>query len=223
MEIILDNIFRGQLWTNYLFLLTGIVGLCQYKKFRILSLRLFILAFAYFALSDFLSLFYGRTWGGGSNALIFNISYIISFASLFYIFHSHISSRRFQLFIKYMFGVYILLVFVDLLFLNFDYHKEYQVWPYVVGGITVLISVLFYFYEVLNSEKLVALERNFIFWVGVGYFFYFLAKVPFVVKKNVYTNNPEYLYMFELNIIMTIILRISLIIGFLWSRNQEKS
>ena len=221
MEELLDNIFRSQGWASYLFLFAAIMGLTQFRRFKTFSSRLFILAFAYCAVSDFLSLLYGRTWGEGYNSIVFNISYVVTFATLFYFFYTHLKSQRFRFFIKVMFGVYILLVAMDLFFLNLNYHEEYQIWPYVVGGTTVLISILFYFYEVMNSEKLVALERNLIFWISVGYFFYFLAKVPFVVKKNLYITDSDYYYMFKLNDIMTVILCTSLIIGFLWSRNQD--
>ena len=221
MEELLDNIFRSQGWASYLFLFTAIVGLTQVRRIKAFSLRLFIFAFAYCAVSDFLSLLYGRTWGGGNNSIVYNISYVVTFATLFYIFHSYIKSQRFRYFIIVMFGVYFLLVVVDLFYLNLNYHEDFQIWPYVVGGTTVLISILFYFYEVMNSKKMIALERNFIFWICVGYFFYFLAKVPFVVKKNIYIADSDYYYMFKLNDIMTIILCASLIIGFLWSRNQD--
>jgi len=224
MEDIFDNIVRSQGFTNYLFLFTAIVGVIQFKKFKEISIRCFIIAFAYLALSDYLSLFYGRTVGGGSNSIVFNISYIVSFTALFYVFHAHIENKYFRAFIKIMFGVYVLLVFIDIFFLKIDYNIEYQAWPYVIGGITVLLSVLFYFYEVLNSEKLIALERNMIFWIAFGHFFYFLAKVPLVVRKNLYVSDSSYHpLLITLNEVMTMILCVSLIIGFLWSRPRLKN
>ena len=107
--------------------------------------------------------------------------------------------------------------------IKIDYFAGYQVWTYITGGAAMLFCILFYFYETMNSEKLIALERRLIFWIALGYFFYFLAKVPSVVNKNIYVVDPENEFLFIINTIMTTILCISLIIGFIWSRPQDRN
>lgn len=224
MDSLLHDIFSAQSWVSYLFLLTAVIGLVQFKKFKSLSIRVFIISFAYCAVNDFMALPYGRRWSPNEfNSILYNISYIITFLSLFYVFYSHIENKLFRRFISLMTLVYVVSVFIELLVLEIDYFAGYQIMAYIAGGVSMLIFILFYFYEAINSEKSIALERRFIFWVALGYFFYFLAKVPFVVNKDFYVNNPAYQYLFTINSVMTIILCISLIIGFIWSRPQDRS
>lgn len=220
---ILSDIFRGQHFVSYLQLFTAFIGVLYYKKFKNSPVKYFIWAFVYFACNEFFARFYGRNLGNGVNAIVYNIYYIVSFSVLLYVFYTDIKNKRFKFFLKLMYGVYIIFILMDLLVFGIDYHTKYQVWPYIIAGITILISILFYFYEALNSDRVVQLDRNLVFWIGIGYFFYYLAMVPFKVSKNFYANNQEFYYLFKLPIIMTTVLNVSLIIGFLWSRTEQQN
>ncbi|MEM7086783.1 MAG: hypothetical protein AAF489_11405 [Bacteroidota bacterium] len=224
MDSLIQDIFNDQGWTAYLFVLTAIIGILRFKKFKSFPIRCFIIYFAYFAFNDFLSLAYGRRWSpNGYNSILYNISYIITFATLLYVFYVYIENKLFRYFIKLMTVLYVLLVGMDLWILKIDYFAGYQIWPYIVGGATIIVCTLFYFYETMNSEKLIALERQLIFWIAIGYFFYFLAKVPSVINKNIYVVDSNSQYLSTINNIMTTVLCISLIIGFIWSHPQDQS
>ncbi|GAB5400068.1 MAG: hypothetical protein Aureis2KO_16530 [Aureisphaera sp.] len=223
MTELLSDIFRGVHFISYLQLLTACIGILNYKKFKKSPFKYFIWAFVYFACNEFFATFYGRRLGEGYNAIVYNTYYTVSFSVLLYIFHTQITHRFFQRFIVLMFGVYLGLILWDVLVLDIDYHLKYQIWPYIIAGITILICILFYFYEALNSENVIKLDRNLMFWIGIGYFFYYLAMVPFKVSKNFYATSQEFYYLFKLPIIMTTVLNVSLIIGFLWSRTEQRN
>ncbi len=223
MTDILSDIFRGVRFISYLQLVTAIIGVLNYKKFKNSPLKYFIWAFVYFACNEFFATFYGRRIGIGYNAIVYNVYYTVSFSVLMYLFYTSIKHQGFKRFLALMYGLYLVLILADILFFNIDYHVKYQVWPYIIAGITVLICILFFFYEALNSESVVKLDRNLMFWIGIGYFFYYLAMVPFKVSKNFYATNQEFSYLFKLPVIMTTVLNVSLIIGFLWSRTEQQN
>ncbi|MDC8004903.1 hypothetical protein POV27_12645 [Aureisphaera galaxeae] len=219
----ISDIFRGMHMISYLQIITALIGVLNYRKFKDSPVKYFIWAFVYFACNEFFATFYGRVLAEGYNAIVYNIYYFVSFSILGYLFYTSIKNRRFKLFLKLMYAVYIALILIDVFVLKTDYHTKYQVWPYIIAGITILVCILFFFYEALNSESVVKLDRNLMFWIGIGYFFYYLAMVPFKVSKNFYAINREFYYLFKLPIIMTTVLNISLIIGFLWSRTQQQN
>jgi hypothetical protein len=104
-----------------------------------------------------------------------------------------------------------------------DYHQSSQIYPYILAGIGVLICIMYYFYEVLGSEKIVHVHRRLIFWICIGYFFYYLAIVPIKLSQNTIKTSEDFNLLQDLFKIMTVVLNVSLIIGFLWSQEEKKS
>ena len=65
-------------------------------------------------------------------------------------------------------------------------------------------------------------ERNMVFWIATAYFFYLLAYVPLKVEQNYYANSVRMASLFDVYFIMTLIMNLFLIIGFVWSSLWEE-
>jgi hypothetical protein len=77
-----------------------------------------------------------------------------------------------------MFVVYIASFIIDLVFFKPEY--TYLYWrSYTVGTIILLILVVTYFYELLNSERLFTFYRVPEFWVSTGVLLFYVGTLPF--------------------------------------------
>jgi hypothetical protein len=75
-------------------------------------------------------------------------------------------------------AVYITSFFVDLLFFIKEYNYLY--WrSYIVGVVVLLVLVVSYFYELLNSERLFTFYRVPEFWISTGVLLFYLGTLPF--------------------------------------------
>ena len=205
---------------NYIPLLTVFFGLLFYKKFKLKLVKLFLILFTYSYLNDLLGYFLKYNVKVSSNLILYNIQYIFNFIFLFWLYHSIIKSNIFKKLIFLFFILYLLSSFYEVLFLKRDYFNEFQTIPYIIGGVCILITVLFYFFEVFNSDEIIIIDKKIVFWISIAYFFYYLALVPLKVQQNFYAITSDYKYLLNIRIIATFLMNLFLIIGFIWSKEE---
>ncbi|MFS4493048.1 hypothetical protein [Maribacter sp. 2308TA10-17] len=210
---------------NYLFvqLIPVLVGLFYYKKFKNSFYKYFIWLLVYVFLHEIVSLLYGTYVDVGNNQIIMNIFNVINFLFLFRLFYEFSEQSFFKKSILFFIVSYILALLYELIIVKIDYHTNAQVIPFMIGGLGILVCVLLYFYQTLNSEKVIRVHRDFMFWICTGYFIYYLAYVPFKIKQNYFAQLDEYQYLFKILIIATLIKGVLLIIGFIWSKRKQES
>jgi hypothetical protein len=210
---------------NYLIiqLIPVLVGLFYYKKFKNSFYKYFIWLLVYVFIQEYIALFYGTYVDIGNNSIIMNIFNIINFLFLFRLFYEFAEQHIFKKTIIFFVTSYVVALLYEIVFVKIDYHTKTQVIPFMIGGLGILICVLLYFYQILNSDKLIRVHRDFMFWVCTGYFIYYLAYVPFKIKQNYFAQLDDYTYLFKILIIATFIKGVLLIIGFIWSKKKEVS
>ena len=215
---------KNYLINNYVYihLITAFVGLFFYKKFKNSFYKYFIWLLFYTLISEIVAQLYGTYVHRGYNQIIVNIFNTINFLFLFRLFYEFAEKRVFKKFISVIVGLYLLTLLYEVLILNLNYHENAQVIPFMVGGLGVLVCVLFYFYQILNSSKLIHVNRELIFWISAGYFLYFLAYIPFKIKQNYFSQLDDYAYLFKILILGGVIKSILLVIGFIWSKEKQE-
>ena len=51
-----------------------------------------------------------------------------------------------------------------------NYYKEIQTIPYLIASIFLISSIIFYFLEILNTDKILYVHKNLLFWISIGLF-----------------------------------------------------
>ena len=211
---------------TFIQLITLVVVLFKVKKFKNSVEACFIYLFAYAVFNEFAATYYGLYLFSEvtPNNIFYNVYGFVSFLVLFYIYHQKINSQLFRKLIVLSVVIYIVLILFEVVYKELNYLRNSQVVPFVFAGIMILVCILFYFYEVFISERVIHLDRTMIFWVSIGFFLYYLTIIPFKIDQNFYATDKRYRFLFELSQIRAVIFNVSFLIGVLWSRpNREET
>jgi vacuolar-type H+-ATPase subunit I/STV1 len=101
-----------------------------------------------------------------------------------------------------------------------DFIKEIPEIPHVLGSIFLIISILFYFIELLKSEKILVFHRLLLFWISVGLILFYAGTIPFMLKWNGYMLIPGVHDLFLIVYILAITMYLIFSFGFIWSKKE---
>lgn len=105
--------------------------------------------------------------------------------------------------------------------INVSFFKDFVNQPLIdniiIGRILIVIFVLLYFSELLNSDAILNIKKSLVFWIGIGVLFYNIGFIPVYVIGEYISFRGVFRYIsFGLNIIMSV----CFITGFLMSKKQ---
>jgi len=153
-----------------------------------------------------------------NNLILYNISTTITFIFLFYIYHQYIKEKTSKRAILLFQISYIIVLLASSFYEN--YLTQLQSIPFLLGALLLMISIIFYYTELLRSEQSGQISKDLLFWISAGLLIYYIGKIPFRIVRDYYANLKDYSILFILNIIFTIIMNSCFIIGFLVRKNK---
>ncbi len=166
-----------------LFEVTALVIAIIYSK-RILrsnikALPLYLLVIVLFDVVAY----YRRSQGLG-NAWINDVVIPFEFCYLILMYRSFVSRTWMKNAAFLLVGLYLLFFVLDEFVYKAGYTRLY-LRSYVTGVITLMVMVLLYGYELLNSEKLFKYYKQPEFWLSVGILLFYLGTLPFHLAWNI--------------------------------------
>lgn len=206
----------------YIQTITVLVSLFCYKKFKTSYYKYFIWLLVYILANEVVALFYGSYIDYGVNQIFYNLYNVINFSFLFWLFYKLSWDNFFKIFVKIVALLYVSSLILEIFYLKVNYYQKPQIIPFIIGGVGILFCVLVFFFQILNSNKIIFIHKKLIFWICSGYFIYYLSYLPLKVKQNYFAEIDGYHYLFNILIVGTFIKNILLIIGFIWSTEKEK-
>ncbi|MGB0879317.1 MAG: hypothetical protein ACPGTO_01980 [Polaribacter sp.] len=183
--------------------------------------KIFLWILIYSVLNQMLQQYYGDYIDGNENLIFSNIYNAIYFSFLFWLFYTKTRSQSFKNTIVLFVILYFLSIGYEVFIQNLNYHSKNQVIPYIIGGIGVLACVFEYLLSVINSEKVIHIYRDLLFWIAIAHFIYYLTFIPFKMNENYFLGIKDLYYLFNLKIGATLLKSIFLSIGFIWSQRQR--
>jgi len=204
------------LYSEYLSAIVAIVFFYKYKNTR---LRYFTLILVYIALNDLYG-GYLRDSGFEYNYIIYNIYNVISFSFYFLLYRKHLKTKRYQKVVLLFLLTYLLSFMINGFFQN--YITQLQTIPYIIASIFLVISIIFYFIEILNSEKVLKVNKNLLFWISIGLFLFNIGIIPFRIIVNSFSNSTAINYLFLIKFILVIVMNLCFMIGFIWSNKEQQ-
>lgn len=143
---------------------------------------------------------------------------------LFYAFYYHkiLKSKVFKKVIKYS-AIIFLTISVSIILKDVDGFFVGR--PYAItlmGAVIVLLCVLFYFIEMLYSDKILTFYRSFNFYVTVTIFIWWLATVPLSFYQNFFNiEDPDYILLRKVILLSSnILMYSSFTFALIWCRPQ---
>lgn len=201
-------------------IITAIFATVYYSKYRNSFLKYFLFLVWYTVLNDFFALYYYSRSINENNAVLYNAYQIISFSYFFILFQKTVVAHQNKKIIACFTWCYIIVIFINLFYQNFIY--DYLVIPYLVGGSFILISIILYFIEILNSDKIIFINKLMLFWISVALLFLYTGNIPLMVARNYYSESPTIPYILNVNYFLNFIVNLLYISGFIWSGKDQK-
>ncbi len=208
-------------------LIASISGTVYFYKYKNTPLKYFLFLLWYITITEFTRWYASEhnvlgffdENGRHYNHWFYNLLSMVTFFTLFYIYLKSISVKRYQKWIKLFIGIYLGLNLINWLFIQ-NFAFEMSETPRVIGSIFLILTILFYFIELLRSEKIVAFHRLLLFWISVGLLLYYTGTIPFALKYNGYALIPGIHELFLIIYVLAIIMYLTFTFGFIWSKKE---
>lgn len=188
-------------------ILAALTGIIFYKKYKFSNAKYFIWFLAYLAICEFL---------GGYNRYVrddkflnflkgslieenywwFTIFWKIG-AILFFSFYYQriLSGPKFKFIIKYS-GYSFLVFSIIYILLNWeDYFVQFFPIISILGAVIIFLCTAFYFYEILNSERILTFYKSIHFYISAAIFIWWLIITP-LVFYDIYMSNGDWNFIF---------------------------
>jgi hypothetical protein len=160
---------------------------------------------------------------GENNLWLYNMYFWIMYLVLAHLYGTQISNSGIQQSIRWFYGLFPVLVTVQLLIGGI---MQLQSLVIVVGGVFIIFLVAAYLRQLYVSEDTKPITRDPWFWFSFGFLIYFGGTVPFFGMLNFlwahYKGFTTFYYLYFCNS-FTVLLNLLLITGFLCRRNYQKS
>ncbi len=199
---------------------TAIIGTLYYGNYKGSFLKYFLLVLWYTAINDFVSGYFIRYFNGNT-VILYNIYQILVFCYILILFRSSLSNRKYKKWISPFIFAYLCSVAIMSFFDSFRY--DYQVNSFIIGAIFIVVSISFYFSEILRSDKIIEINYIPLFWISIAMLVYYVPSIPFFVVRKYYVNSPTIPYIFYLNYFLIFVVNVLYIIGFIWSGKDQKA
>ena len=230
MEFELYSFLRNSI--TYFELIAAIFGTIYYYKYKKTFMRFFLVILWYTILNEFLS-YILRTYnieylkafdinfnGNIYTALLYNIYHLINFSFLILLYGHYIQNITLKKIIYICGGAYVVSFFVNMLFQ--DYISEVQTVPFIIAAITIIACILMYFYQILNSNEVLHVSKNLLFYISIGYLLYLVGILPMRIVRNYFYELPNYQYIYNVGSILSITMNMCFIAGFIWSEKKQQ-
>ncbi len=133
-----------------------------------------------------------------SNFWLYNPYLVISFAFYCYYFGRNLQSRILKNILNYSVIVFVIsssliLIFSDVLFVSNSYFTLF------VGIALLFLAISFYFYELLQDEKILEIKRSVKFYVSVAFLVFNLISLPLWIYFKYFSNaiSPEFVKLYQ--------------------------
>ncbi|MFD2564022.1 hypothetical protein [Aquimarina rubra] len=199
--------------------LAAIIATIFYDKYKNTKFLKYLIFFIWYVAINELVGLYIRVHEG-INAIIHNIYNAVNFTFFLLLYRYYFKNKKNKKLALYFCVIYLSAFVINGFFEN--YMLEYQRFPYILGALFLVISILLYFFEILNSEQVLHAKKNLLIWISFGLLIYFVGNLPFRILRNYYEELTDATVLFLVNITLTVIMNTCFIIGFIWSDKKQQ-
>ena len=93
-----------------------------------------------------------------------------------------------------------------------------QTYTFAVAAIGVITSIILYFIEILNSDRILQFERSIYFWFSLGVLVFWVPYMPLKFTST-YFNFQGPVYVISITV-LNYLMYLFFIIGLLWSKKK---
>ena len=210
-------------------LLSAIIGTIYFYKYKHTALKYFLYILWFIVLTEFTGMYASHydvlgffdEEGIHYNLWMFNLLYFIFYPVVLTIFLQSISRLLYKNLIKGFIIFYVIFSIINWSFIqNFKY--EWTELPDVIGSIFLILAIVFYFIELLKSQKIITYHKKLLFWISVGLLIFHTGTIPFTLKATEYALMKDIHSLFLIVWVSALVMYLLFTFGFIWSDKEEK-
>jgi len=209
-------------------LLAAIIGTIYFYKYKHTSLKYFLYLLWYITLTEFTGWYASEYDVLGFfdaneihyNHWLYNLLYLFFFNVVLIIYLKSIRKISHKFWIKIFIITYISVSIINWSFIQ-SFVFEMSELPWVTGSIFLIITIIFYFIQLLKSDKIIVFHKNLLFWISIGLLLFHTGTIPFSMGYNIYALIPGIHKLFLIIYILAIIMYLIFTFGFIWSKKEE--
>jgi len=223
------SIIRGSV--KYSELISAIVGTIYFYKYKHTHLKYFLFLLWYITLTEFLGwyiikydiikLLFIDENGVKYNWWLYNLLRFITFNTLFYIYFKSLNDKSFKKWIKIFAFIYNIFYIINWALIQ-SFFYEMSVMPKVLGSLLLVTIAIFYFIELLKSDKIITYHKKLLFWISIGLILFYTGTIPFSIKISGYALLKGIHNLFLIIWILAILMYLIFAFGFIWSDKEEE-
>ena len=203
----------------FLYTITLIVGLFYYKKYNhSVPLKLWILFLGYSLLTEIIGFYFSRVVEV-RNYIVYNSWFLVnSFFYMIFFLNKLKTSLNRKLIIGLITGYAFYNVVVALFYK--DYQSQYFVGSFMLGELCILVTVMFYYIEILKNDDILKLKDTMYFWISLGVLSFNIGMLPvFVIAELI-----DYQGVFNYIVLgANILMALCFITGFIVSKKETNT
>lgn len=194
-----------------LYALVSIIALWRYSFYKNTSLRYFLFFILLQLFVEYIGDYISENFG--INAWWYICYYFLNFSYLFILFKTNITSASFRKYVGWC--LYLFIAFFMMFIIVFGFDKYSNAFIFISGATLLIISVVFYYVDLLKSTAVINIKSNLLFWISVGVLLFYVGYLPIKILFIVSSELQEFQVFRLIHRILIIIMNLCFITGFL--------
>ena len=115
--------------------------------------------------------------------------------------------------------IYLLVTVINSLFLGNKTFVFYSI-SYTTGNLLLLVQIIIYFLQLMNSSDLLKFKTNILFWVSLGLLIFYLGTFPYFGLINILYKDYTDIYLIYRDVVMVLdaVMYLMFAISFIWGK-----
>ncbi len=204
----------------YLELLAAIFASITFYKYKSSAIK-FILPYLWYTfLNEKMARYYYDHINHTNNNVFYNIYDVITAVFIYYVYSKSIKKSIHKKIIKFLFFAYLIAIIINSFYYSFI-NIILEI-PSFFSVVLIVSCVCLYLFEILNSDKIIIINKLLLFWLSMGLLLYYLPIIPFQLVRKYYSDSSSISNIFYLNIFIASLFYLILITGFICSGKNQK-
>lgn len=155
----------------------------------------------------------------GYNNLFYNILNVWFYGYFLYVFYSFLNKPQYKTLVGLISIGYVAALGYDLWY--YDIVTEALLISYITGGCCIIICVVLYFLEMLNSPRVLSVRQDLMFWFGIGLLLFYVGYIPIKITRLAFsTTDNIFMFLKIMHYILIVILYGSITAGLVWKKRN---
>lgn len=216
-------------------IIAALSGVLSYGKYKSSPVKYFIFFLAYAGIIDIIGNYprYFKSWGISGfikdtafeqNYLWYTVLWGMGSALFYILFYKKIlndSGRK--RFLNYAAILFSIGAVCHIFFKFQSSSSEYRIIIFVFGSLLILLSVYFYFIEILESDKVLTFYKSIYFWISSVILIWFLITTPLLFYE-IYFSSADWNFVFlkwQIYLFANLFMYLSFTFALLWCKPEN--